>query len=95
MQESFKNPVMRWIIIASAIRISAGFCIGFYYVTYVTKQFPSHKTLFSYSQAGVVLICGTLSAYGGGYFSTCLEKHGIKGAKGYIPGFGVLFAIPF
>ncbi len=34
---SFRSPVMRWIIIACAFRISAGFCIGFYYVTYVTQ----------------------------------------------------------
>lgn len=45
---SFGSPVMRWIIIACAFRISAGFCIGFYYVTYVTQQFSSDKTFFSY-----------------------------------------------
>lgn len=42
-----------------------------------------------------MLICGTLSAYLGGFFSNCLEKRGVKGAKGYIPGIGVLIAIPF
>ena len=69
---SCTHPVLKWMLFACAVRVSAGYIIAFFFVTFATDVFPDNTSIFAYIQAAIVLVSGSLSQIIGGYLANSL-----------------------
>lgn len=86
---------VRFLFLAAAFRMCAGFSIGVWAAPFFREQFPAHQATYAMLNAGVVVAGGFLSSFAGGKISDTLKaKSSDPGARTWLLATSCALAVP-
>jgi len=89
------SAAVRFLFLAAAFRMCAGFSIGVWAAPFFREQFPAHQATYAMLNAGVVVVGGFLSSFAGGKISDSLKsKSGDPGARTWLLATSCALAVP-
>lgn len=89
------SATVRFLFLAAAFRMCAGFSIGVWAAPFFREQFPTHQATYAMLNAGVVVAGGFLSSFAGGKISDSLKaKSGDPGARTWLLATSCALAVP-
>jgi MFS family permease len=95
MRSIFSSTPVRFLFLAAAFRMCAGFSIGVWAAPFFRERFPADQATYALLNAGVVAVGGFLSSFAGGKISDALKaKSSDPGARAWVVAVSCALAVP-